>query len=221
MYVGWGGAVAADMLEWYRKEFRFAAAQKDETEGDIDWDALMSVAAASPAGCKGLMFLPHMSGVSFPIVDPRSLGSYVGLNQSATQGDMLRAIIEGLDYQFLDIVKAMESGLGVKPEKIVAVGGAVRNRFWMQNKADVVGRPIEVPEVEEATALGAAILAGIGVGLYKNEQDAFDHVYKQGETFEPNPKLASLYDEGYRIYEQLYPALKPISHQLYDKSRGW
>jgi xylulokinase len=89
----------------------------------------------------------------------------------------------------------------------------------MQNKADVVGRPIEVPDVEEATPLGAAILAGIGVGLYKNEQDAFDHVYKPGETFEPNSKLASQYAEGFRIYRQLYPALKPISHQLYDQFR--
>ena len=90
----------------------------------------------------------------------------------------------------------------------------------MQNKADVVGRPIEVPDVEEATPLGAATLAGIGVGLYKNEQDAFDHVYKPGVTFEPNPKLASTYAEGFRIYRQLYPALKSINHQLYDQFRA-
>jgi glycerol kinase len=83
---------------------------------------------------------------------------------------MLRAIIEGLDYQFLDIVRAMERGLGTEPERFVAVGGAVRNEFWMQNKADVVGRPIEVPDVEEATPLGVAILAGIGVGLYEFDQ---------------------------------------------------
>jgi len=101
----------------------------------------------------------------------------------------------------------------------VAGGGAVKNKFWMQNKADVAGRPIEVPDVEEATPLGAAILAGIGVGLYKDEQDAFEHVYKPGQTFEPNPKLASTYTEGYQIYEQLYPALNPINHQLYDRFR--
>jgi xylulokinase len=220
MYTGWGGAVAAEMLEWYRQEHGFAAKHQAEAEGGVDWDYLMAAAAESPAGCKGMMFLPHMSGAGCPVVDPRSMGTFVGLNSFATHGDMLRAIIEGLDYQFLDIVNAMETGLGVNPDKIVAVGGAVRNRFWMQNKADVADRPIEVPDVEEATPLGAAILAGIGVGQYRNEQDAFEHVYKPGETFEPNPKLASSYAEGYRIYRQLYPALKSISHQLYERFRS-
>jgi xylulokinase len=76
-----------------------------------------------------------------------------------------------------------------------------------------------VPDIEEATPLGAAILAGLGIGLYKNEQDAFGHVYKPGETFEPNPKLASQYADGFQIYRQLYPALQPINHQLYDQFR--
>ena len=104
-------------------------------------------------------------------------------------------------------------------DEFVAVGGVIRNKFWMQNKADVVGRPIEVPEVEEATPLGAAILAGIGVGLYKDEQDAFDHVYKPGQTFEPNPELASKYADWFKIYRELYPTLKSVSHHLYDQFR--
>ena len=87
---------------------------------------------------------------------------------------MLRAIIEGLDYQFLDIVLALETALDEQLERFIAVGGATRNEFWMQNKADVVGRPIEVPDVEEATPLGAAILAGIGMGLFEDEEDAYD-----------------------------------------------
>ncbi len=220
MYTGWGGAVASEMLEWYRKEYGFEAKHKAQTEGGVDWDYLMAVAAQSPAGARGAMFLPHMSGAGCPVVDPRSLGTFVGLSNFVTQGDMLRAIIEGLDYQFLNIVNAMEAGLGVKPDKFVAVGGAVRNKFWMQNKADIVGRPIEVPDVEEATPLGAAILAGIGVGLYKNEQDAFDHVYKPGQTFEPNPDLVPQYAEWFQVYQQLYPALKSISHQLHDQFRS-
>ena len=133
------------------------------------------------------MFLPHMSGSHCPVVDHRSLGAFVGLRNIVTKGDMLRAIIEGLDYQFLQIVRGFESGLGVRPERIVAIGGAINNDFWMQNKADVVGRPIEVPELDEAVPLGAAILAGIGVGLYRDEQDAFDRVYKPGRTYEPDP----------------------------------
>ena len=166
------------------------------------------------------MFLPHMSGAGCPVVDPRSAGSFVGLTNSTTQQEMLRAVIEGLDYQFLDIVKTMESSMHLRAEKFVAVGGAVKNKFWMQNKADVVGRPVEVPQVEEATALGAAILAGIGVGLYRNEQEAFEHVYRPGQVYEPDSQLSAKYAEWFAIYQQLYGALKPINHQLYDTFRG-
>lgn len=214
MYATWGSNVAGEMLEWYRKQFGSQAARRAEQEGGSDWDHLMAAAAASPPGARRVMFLPHMSGASCPVVDPNSLGALVGLTGLATHGDLLRAIIEGLDYQFLDIVTAMESGLGSRLDKFVAVGGATRNQFWMQNKADVTGRPVEVPDVEEATPLGAAILAGIGVGLYESEQDAFEHVYRPGKTYQPDPNLSAHYAEWFPIYKELYPALKPISHRL-------
>ena len=218
-YAVWGGAVASDMLEWYRKEYGFEASQRAEQNGCVDWDYLMAEACAAPAGSRGVMFLPHMSAAGCPIVDARSLGAFVGLSNFVQSGDMLRAIIEGLDYQVLDILTAFKNGLGISPERLVAVGGATRNRFWMQNKADVVGLPIEVPEVEEATPLGAAILAGIGIGLYKDEQDAFECVYKPGITYQPNPQLTPQYTEWYSIYKQLYPALAPLNHRLYDQFR--
>lgn len=126
-----------------------------------------------------------MSAAGCPLVDAHSLGAFVGLSSFVTHGDMLRAVIAGLDYQVLDIITAMEDGLGIKPDKLIVVGGAVRNKFWMQNKADVTGRSIEAPEIEEATPLGAAILAGIGVGLYRDEQDALEHVYKPCKCSSP------------------------------------
>ena len=220
IYAVWGGAVASDMLEWYRKEFGLNAQQQAKEEGGVDWDYLMAEASASPAGARGVMFLPHMSAAGCPVVDARSLGAFVGLSSFVQSSDILRAMVEGLDYQVLDIVTALKSGLGIDPDRLVAVGGATRNQFWMQNKADVVGLPIEVPEVEEATPLGAAILAGIGTGLYQNEQDAFERVYKPGKTYQPDPQLASKYAEWYQIYKQLYPTLKPISHQLHDQFRS-
>jgi xylulokinase len=220
IYAVWGGAVAADMLEWFRKEYGLAAQQQAEKEGGVDWDYLMAEAAASPAGSKGVMFLPHMSAAGCPVVDARSLGAFVGLSNFVQRGDLLRAMVEGLDYQVLDIVTALKTGLGIDPDRLVAVGGATRNSFWMQNKADVVGLPIDVPDIEEATTLGAAILAGIGSGLYRNEQDAFERVYRPGKTYRPDPQLSARYAAGYRIYKQLYPALHSISHQLYDQFRA-
>jgi len=219
-YAVWGGAVASDMLEWYRKEYGFKAQDQAQKEGGVDWDYLMAEAVASPAGARGVMFLPHMSAAGCPVVDARSLGAFVGLSNFAQSGDMLRAIIEGLDYQVLDIMTALKSGLGIDPDRLVVVGGATRNQFWMQNKADIVGLPIEVPEVEEATPLGAAILAGIGIGLYQNEQDAYERVYRPGKIYQPDPQLAVKYAEWYQIYKQLYPLVAPLSHQLYEQFRA-
>ena len=217
MYAAWGGAVAADMIEWFRKEYGLEARLCAEKQGGEDWDYLMAEAANAPPGARGVMFLPHMSFAGCPVVDARSLGAFVGLSNFATRGDMLRAIIEGLDYQFLDIVNAMSRALNIQPDRFVVVGGAARNQFWMQNKADMVGRPIEVPAVEDASPLGAAILAGIGVGLYKDERDAFEHVHKPGHTYDPNSDLASKYARWFGIYQQLYPSLKSISHQLFEQ----
>ncbi len=215
----WGGAVAADMLEWYRKAYGSKAQYQAERCGGQDWDYLMAEASASPAGARGVMFLPHMSAAGCPVVDARSLGAFVGLSNFVQSGELLRAIIEGLDYQVLDIIKAFKTGLDINPERLVAVGGATHNQFWMQNKADVLGLPIDVPDVEEATPLGAAILAGIGVGLYRDEQDAFERVYKPGKTYTPDLHLTSRYGEWFQIYKQLYPVLAPISHQLYERFR--
>jgi xylulokinase len=216
----WGGNVASEMLEWYRTQFGFAAQQQASKEGTLDWDVLMAQAASAPPGCHGLMFLPHMIGASCPVVDPKSLGAFVGLSGVATAADVLRAIVEGLDYQFRDIVTGMEAALSTKLERFVAVGGATRNAFWMQNKADVLGRPIEVPEVQEATPLGAAILAGIGLGLYRDEADACQRVYRPGRTYEPDAGLAGHYADWFAIYRELYPTLAPIHHRVFDRVRA-
>ena len=112
-YAIWGGAVAADMLEWYRKEYGYEAQQQAQKTGGMDWDYLMAEAAASPAGASGVMFLPHMSAAGCPVVDARSLGAFVGLSNFVQRGDMLRAIIEGLDYQVLDIINALKEGAGI------------------------------------------------------------------------------------------------------------
>ena len=218
LYAIWGGAVAADMLEWYRKEFGFEARfQADQCNG-VDWDFLMADAAASPPGARGVMFLPHLSGAGCPTVDPRSLGGFVGLSSRATKGDILRSVIEGLNFQFLEIVKTLHTDLDVPFDRLIVVGGATRNSFWMQNKADMVGglfgRGIEVSEIAEATPLGAAMLAGIGIGLYRDEDDALAHVQKPAVICEPNPDAANTYAKLFPIYQQIYPALKSLSHSL-------
>jgi len=219
-YSAMGAAVSADMLEWYRKEYGFEAKARAVERGCADWDTLMEEAAASPPGSRGVLFLPHMAGSGCPVVDTRSLGGFVGLSSTTSRGDILRALIEGLDYQLLDIIGQMQAAVGFDAEKLVVVGGAARNPFWMQNKADVIGKRIEVPEVEDATPLGAAMLAGIGVGIYRDERDAYECVRRGGPTYEPDLRVTERYAKWFEMYKMVYPALKPVSHAISDALRA-
>ena len=180
----------------------------------------MEEAGSAPPGAGGIFFLPHFNGTACPNLDPNSLGAYLGLNDTTSRAEMLRAVIEGLDYAFFDMLQAVEFGAGQKAEKITAIGGAVRNKFWMQNKADMCGRVVEAPKIEEATALGAAMLAGTGIGLYKDLDEAVSRVHKPGNVFEPDLKLTSFYEELFGIYKEIYPALKQVNKQIFDRFRA-
>jgi xylulokinase len=205
-YAGMGATVAADMLEWFKREIGLPSSGGDE--GASEWARLIDLASQSPIGSNGVFFLPHMSGSFCPVLDPASSGAFVGLRNIAGRGDLFRAMIEGLNYQFLEIVRAFGHGLGVPSDKIVVIGGPTKNHLWMQNKADVTGVVVEVPDMEEAVPLGAAILAGIGTGVYRDEQDAFSHVYRPGTSYVPDPQTQARYGELYARYEELYPSLK-------------
>ena len=205
-YAVMGATVAADMLEWFKREIGVPASAG---EGDnSEWVRLIALASHSPIGSNGVFFLPHMSGSFCPILDPASAGAFVGLRSIACRGDLFRAVIEGLNYQFLEIVRAFERGLGVRNDRIVAIGGPTKNRLWMQGKADVTGLVVEVPDMEEAVPLGAALLAGIGTGVYRNEQDAFSQVYRPGTSYVPDDEAQARYRELYARYAALYPTLK-------------
>jgi xylulokinase len=215
-----GYSPSALMLEWFRDNYGLEEIEIPKRAGKQDWESLMETAAKAPCGSNGVFFLPHLAGAGTPDIDSRSLGAFIGLSPTTDKGCMLRSIIEGLDYQFKDILSSFERALPGDIQKIIAVGGAVRNQMWMQNKADVTGKIIEVPKLEEATTLGAAMLAGIGIGLYKDERDAFLQTYKKGRIYEPDPDCQKEYDEYYRIFKMLYPSLKEVNHKIFNRFRS-
>jgi len=211
----WGGNVAGEMLEWYRRQFVSSGSFLQETAG-ASWEMLLAEAAEAPPGARGAMFLPHLSGAASPVVDPHSLGAMVGLSAGVGRGDFLRAIIEGLNYQSAEMVAALEGALDQPLEHFVAVGGGTRNTLWMQNKADMLGRNVEVPGVEEATPLGAAILAGLGAGVYRDVHEAYQRVRQPGRVYQPDADNHARYTTWRQTYRQLYPAVRPVSHALFD-----
>ena len=207
-YAAMAATVAGDMLEWFKREHGTEERIKAEAGDGIDWDLLTALSASAPLGSNGIFFLPHMSGAHCPTPDAASAGAFVGLRNNTSRADMLRAMIEGLNYEFLQIVRSFEAYLNIKSDKIVAIGGPTRNHFWMQNKADVAGITVEVPDIDEAVPLGAAILAGIGTEVYADEQDAFQKVYRPGKAYQPDTEAHEKYTALYARYQTLYPALK-------------
>jgi xylulokinase len=218
-YCIWGGGTAANMLEWYKDQYGTVARQQAEAGQGTVWSNLMDEARSSPAGANGIFFLPHFNGTTCPNLDPRSLGAFLGLNDTTARSDMVRAVVEGLDYAFLDMLRALEAGTGQKAERIIAIGGAVRNEFWMQNKADVSGCVVDAPEIEEATALGAAMLAGTGVGVYRDLEEAAQRIYRPGKLYEPDTSLVAVYAELFEVYRDIYPALRGVNGRIYNRFR--
>lgn len=213
-------AVAASMLEWYRIQFAAFEEEQARLQSSTVWDLLMEEAAACEVGSSGVTFLPHLNGCNAPAKDPKSHGAFIGIAHAATRGMFIRAVIEGLNYQARQMVESIEKIGGHYPI-LRAIGGTTRNQFWMQNKADILGRPLEIPEIEEATCLGTAMKAGVGVGLYADELDAFQQTYKPGKVYQPDRVKEEKYREIYQeIYLPIYDALKPINHTIFDRFRG-
>ena len=212
-------AVSGLMYEWLNKTLCFEERYEAQNNNISEWEIIKKKAAAAPVGSNGVFFAPYFSGAGSPYVDSRAAGAFVGLTSNSDKGSIIRSVIEALNYQFRDMLIAFESAAGSSAEKIVATGGAAKNEFWTQNKADITGKLIEVPDVEEATPLGAALISGIGTGVYKDEKEAYSQTYHVNYVCEPDLKNKALYDGYYQIHKSLYPDLKNISNSIYERFR--
>jgi xylulokinase len=190
-------------LQWLHDEVYAPGA-----ESATSYDAMLAEASAAPPGAHGVVFLPHLMGERAPIWDPYARGVFFGLTRSTTRGDMARAIIEGTAYAVRHLLELIQERSGVELRRIVMVGGAARNPLWRQVRADVWGLQVVASPVAEAAALGAALTAGVGAGLYADYAAAAGRCAAQGgEVSLPNPAHAAVYDHGYAVYRRLYPAL--------------
>lgn len=168
-------------------------------------------------GSEGLIFLPCLSGAMTPTWNGNARGVFFGLSMKHGQAHLSRAVFEGCAYGLRDIVDRFEA-LGLGGEEVRVVGGGARSALWCQIKADVTGRVLRTLKNPEATAIGAAMLAGVAEGTYASLDDASEHLMAFGATYEPRAEMKSIYDESYALYRTLYAALEPVfderSHTL-------
>lgn len=176
---------------------------------ELSFEEMSSLAGNVPAGSDGVLFLPYMAGERSPIWNPNATGVFFGLDYAKTRGHLIRACMEGVAYALRHNLEAA-AGAGACVKTMRAMGGSANSLVWTQIKADVTGKPMEVPQSDTATTLGAAILAGVGAKVYASFPEAVEKTISVRRVHEPNAARQDVYEEGYNKYRALYERLEPM-----------
>jgi xylulokinase len=188
---------AAGSLQWYR----------DTLAPHVDFDTLVNEATDIPPGSDGLQFLPYLTGERTPHPDPLARGAFVGLTVRHTRAHLTRAVLEGVSFGLRDsfeLIRQSEAGRDIS--QIRVSGGGAKSSLWRQILADILGAPLVSVEALEGAAYGAALLAGVGAGVWPDVQAATATI-QLGDEVSPGSQ-AEAYESAYAIYRSLYPTLK-------------
>ncbi len=203
-----GGTVGGGAgLRWLAKELGSPELLRSRETGESQLKLLDDLASTVPAGSDGVIFLPYLSGERSPIWDVNAKGLFFGLTFSKTRAHFFRALMEGTAYALKHNLQTAENA-AVRVDRLYAVGGAANSSFWTQMKADVTGKKICVPDSDNAATLGAAILAGIGTGVYPDFDAAVKTTVKIRKEYIPNEQNNLLYEKFFQIYLDIYKQLK-------------
>ncbi len=194
------GFVSGGSVSWFRQAIGGGA-----LPSQLDAEA----SAATRPGADGVTFLPALSGSTAPRWNDRARGVYAGLSLNHGRAHLFRALLEGCTFAVRDIVDRLDE-MGLAGEEIRVVGGGARSSLWLQMKADVTGRPVRVLATAEATALGAAMLAGVGGRIFGDLDEAVDRMtVLEPAAYEPDPATRDAYEDAYGRYRRLFDAVEP------------
>ena len=206
-------------LKWYRDTF--CKEEKEEAAKcscDV-YELLTDEARKVPAGSEGLMYLPYLMGERTPHMDPYATGVFFGVRANQGKGHMVRAIMEGVGYSLLDCLELIKEN-NIPITSIKMSGGGGKSDVWRQIHADLFNMEVKTINVSEGPALGVAILAGVGTGVYKDEKEACEKLISIKNTQQPIKENVAYYKAFYPIYQELYKNLKTTfkeQHQLLNQ----
>ncbi|BAS27960.1 xylulokinase [Limnochorda pilosa] len=204
-------------LRWVREELGHLERMAAELTGADAYDLLAREAERSPAGARGLWFLPYLNGERTPHADPHARGVWFGLSSAHRREDLIRAVLEGVAYGLKDSLEILRS-LGMEIEALRALGGGARSPLWRQILADVLQVPIARLNVDEGPGYGAALLAGVGSGVWADVAEAADATVRVTDRVEPQEGLRLRYEAGYAMFRSLYQALRPLFREAARRS---
>lgn len=192
------GFVSGGSVRWY-----------SDNVARVGYDEMTREAEGVPAGSEGLVFLPCLSGAMTPTWNGNARGVFHGLSMRHGLAHMTRAVFEGCAFGFRDIVDRFGE-MGIGGEEVRVVGGGADSPFWCQIKADATGRTLRALKSREATATGAAMLAGVAEGTFASLDVAAEGLVELGAAYEPDAAARAAYDEAYGLYRAAYAALEPV-----------
>jgi xylulokinase len=197
-------------LRWYRDTLARGDRDVNDLKPGVEdkvYETILAGAERTPPGAEGLMFVPYLIGERTPHQNPKARGAFVGMTLAHTPQHFTRAVVEGVGMGLRDSLQLMrEAGLNVSEVRLT--GGAARNAFWRQTLADTLNARITTLSVTEGGAYGVALLAGVGVGHWRDIVEACDALLKPSDLTTPIRARRALYDDMYGVYRQLYSALK-------------
>lgn len=189
---------AAGSLQWFR----------DSLAPEMSFDSLVKEAEFAPTGSEGLLFLPYLSGERTPYPDPLARGAFIGLTLRHTRAHMTRAVLEGVSFGLKDSFTLIQNaGLG-KITQVRASGGGTKSAIWRQILASVLGAELVTVNTTEGAAYGAALLAGVGAGVWPNVPAACNENIRITQKTLPDEAQVNVYHKMYPLYQELYPTLR-------------
>jgi xylulokinase len=198
------------LVKWFRNTFAAAERQQAEASGQDLYAALLS---EMPSDLSRVMALPHFSITGPPDFISDSCGMLAGLKLETTRGDILKGIIEAMTFYIRETFETLP-GAGIEVTDFRAVGGGSKSNAWIQISADILGRPIVRPKVNEAGVLGAAILAGVGCGVFPSLETGVASMVQLERAFDPDPNKQTLYNERFAKYRRLWPLMADYLRDL-------
>jgi xylulokinase len=205
-------ACSGAVLNWILRELAAGAVEDAKALSEKPHATLDRLAARVPAGAGGLILLPYFLGEKTPIHDPYARGALVGLGLHHTLAHIWRAALEAVVFGFRHHVDVFEE-LGQSVRHVVASDGGAASRLWMQIAADVLGRPVHLLRGHPGSSLGAAYVAGVGVGAFEG-WDAISRFVTPAGVVEPDRAHRDAYADHYALYRETYERLKPLYPRL-------
>jgi xylulokinase len=203
---------AGGSLRWFRDTLGREETEKARGLGIDPYDLLIEAADAVPPGCEGLLFLPYLTGERTPHPDPRARGAFVGLTLRHGKGHLTRAVMEGVTFGLRDALELVRE-LDIPVGRVRISGGGARSAAWRRMMADVFGVEVATVNTVHGAAFGAALLAGVGTGVYASVAEAARAAVRETGVTGPGAD-AEAYGEYYLRYRALYPILESEFHAL-------